>query len=167
MEKADSILAQLFEEGRYFLYERGDVIIRTGDTPSGLYLITTGWVKVYSLCEDGEVNIIMSLGAGDIFPMDWIVTGRLYDVTFAAVETTTLQRIPKETFMRALKTRPAVGVALSLKLTSYLHLLSHELENLSYHSARERVAFRLVSLAECFGVRDGNQAVVRSHISNE
>jgi CRP-like cAMP-binding protein len=167
MEKADNILAQLFEESRYLLYERGDTIIRFGDTPSGLYLITTGWVKVYSLCEDGEINIIMNLGAGDIFPLDWTVTGLLHEVTYAALEATTVQRMHKEKFVRALRNNPSVSGALSYKLVSYLLRLSYELENLPYRSARERVAFRLVSLADYFGSKDGNQVLVRAHVSSE
>jgi CRP-like cAMP-binding protein len=167
MQKTDNILAQLFEDSRYLLYERGDTIIRAGDTPSGVYLITAGWVKVYSLCEDGEMNIIMNLSNGDIFPLDWTVTGRLHDVTFAALEPTTVQRIPKDTFVRALKSNLDVSAAASFKLASYLLRLSHELEHLSYRSARERVAFRLVSLAGYFGDTQDDQIIIRARVSNE
>lgn len=167
MQKMDSILARLFEDSRYFLYERGDTIIRAGDIPSGVYLITDGWVKVYSLCEDGEMNIIMNLASGDIFPLDWTVTGRLHDVTFAALDATTVQRIPKEKFVRALKSSVEISSAASFKLASYLLRLSHELEHLPYRSARERVAFRLVSLAEHFGDRDGEAVIIRTRVSNE
>lgn len=167
MQKTDNVLAKLFEDSRYILYQRGDTIIRAGDIPSGLYLITAGWVKVYSLCEDGEMNIIMNLSSGDIFPLDWTVTGRLHDVTFAALEATTVQRIPKEKFVRAMKNSVDISAAASFKLASYLLRLSHELEHLPYRSARERVAFRLVSLADYFGNTDDGQVVIRVHVSNE
>ena len=167
MQKTDDTLAHLFEDSRYFLYERGDTVIRAGDTPSGVYIITDGWIKVYSLCEDGEMNIIMNMTKGDIFPLDWTVTGRLHDVTFAALEATTVQRISKEKFVRALKSNIDVSAAASFKLASYLVRLSHELEHLSYRSARERVAFRLVSLADHFGMPDGDQIVIRTRVSNE
>jgi CRP/FNR family transcriptional regulator, cyclic AMP receptor protein len=167
MKKMDNILARLFEDSRYFLYERGDTIIRAGDTPSGVYLITTGWVKVYSLCEDGEINIIMNLGDGDIFPLDWAITGRLHDITFAALDATTVQRIPREKFIRALRGNIEISTAASFKLASYLLRLSYELEHLPYRSARERVAFRLVCLAEHFGEKNGDQITIRARISNE
>lgn len=167
MQGMNDILARLFDDSRHIPYERGDTIIRAGDIPSGVYLIIAGWVKVYSLCEDGEMNIIMNLSDGDIFPLDWTVTGQLHDVTFAAVEATTVQRIPKEKFVRALKGNAAVSAAASFKLASYLLQLSHELEHLPYHSARERVAFRLVSLADHFGDTEGDHVVIRVHVSNE
>jgi CRP-like cAMP-binding protein len=167
MQKADTTLARLFESSRYFLYGRGDTIIRAGDIPSGAYLITSGWVKVYALCEDGETNIIMNLHDGDVFPLDWAVTGHLHDVTFAALEPTTVQRIPKEAFTRALKRDPEFAAAASHKLASYLERVSHELEHLSYHSARERVAFRLVCLSEHFGEQRDGGISIRVKVSNE
>ena len=73
MNKQNSPILRLFGNGRQFLYDRSDTILRAGDTPSGVYLITDGWVKVYSICHDGEPNIIISLGPGDIFPLYWTV----------------------------------------------------------------------------------------------
>lgn len=167
MQKMDDTLARLFEDSRYFLYERGDTIIRAGDIPSGVYLITDGWIKLYSLCEDGEVNIIMNMTKGDIFPLDWTITGQLHDVTFAALESTAVRRIPTEKFVRAFRSDIDIATAASFKLASYLLRLSHELEHLSYRSARERVAFRLVCLADYFGRPEGDQIVIRARVSNE
>lgn len=168
MERADAILSQLFtKDSRHLLYERGDMIIRAGDTPSGVYLITDGWVKVYSLCEDGEPNIIMSLGVGDIFPLEWAISGVLRDVSFTAIKTTAVSRIPRDQFTRSLRTHPQLSQAALMKLAHYFCQLSDELEHIPYHSARERVAFRLVSLVEWFGTAQTDQAGLELRIPNE
>lgn len=166
MQRTDIVFKQLFEDGKSSLYDRGDTILRAGDTPSGVYLLASGWMKVYSLCEDGEPNIIMNLGPHDIFPLDWAVTGRLRDLSFGALEPTRVLRISREHFLQAFKS-PEIAQAITLKLAAYFCNLSNELENLHYRSARERVAFRLVCLAQCFGEIRNEHTVINTHIPNE
>ncbi len=161
-------LSQIFiGHSREGLYERGDTIIRAGDTPSGVYLITGGWVKVYNLCENGEPNIIISLSAGDILPLEWAISGALRDTSFTAMETTKVMRVSREWFMQNLLADPRISEAILLKLVSYLCRLGDELENLPYRSARERVAFRLISLAQHFGRTDSEQEALELRVPNE
>jgi CRP/FNR family transcriptional regulator, cyclic AMP receptor protein len=162
-----ALLSEIFKDGKQLLYERGDTIIRAGDTPSGVYLITEGWVKVYCLCDDGEVNIISSLARADIFPLEWAISGTLHDVTFAALDTTSVIRIPRERFTRILGEDPRVAQAMSRTLADYYFRLSNELENLPYRSARERVVFRLLSLAERFGDARAQEVVIKLRVPNE
>jgi CRP-like cAMP-binding protein len=166
MQEPDSVFKQLFKDGKSFLYNRGDTILRAGDTPSGVYLLVEGWVKVYSLCEDGESNIIMNFGPQDLLPLDWAVTGAMRDISFTALEPTRALRISRNHFLKA-STDPAVTRATALKLADYFCNLSSELENLHYRSARERVAFRLVRLASYFGEKKNGHIVIRTHVPNE
>jgi CRP-like cAMP-binding protein len=167
MDKTRVILINLFKNGKPLQYERGDTIIRAGDTPSGIYLITDGWVKVYSLCDDGESNILISLGKDDILPLEWVVTGHLRDVTFAALETTRLLRVPSKQFTDALTNDGLIARAAAGMLGDYCSRLSDELEYLPYHSARERVAFRLLTLAQCFGQAEGKAVIIQIRVPNE
>lgn len=162
-----AILTELFQNGRQYLYGRGDTVIRAGDTPSGVYLITDGWIQVYSLCDNGESNIISSLARADIFPLEWAISGKLHDVTFAALGTTRLLRIPRDHFIRITDSDPQIARTMSQILTDYYFRLSRELENLPYRSARERVAFRLISLADRFGDSQGPEVVIGQHVPNE
>lgn len=167
INNSHSLLSAIFKDGKQLLYERGDTIIRAGDTPSGIYLITDGWVKVYSLCDDGEVNIISSLARADIFPLEWAISGTLHDVSFAALETTSVIRIPREQFSRMLEKDPRVAQAMSRTMADYYYRLCSELENLPYRSARERVVFRLLCLAERFGDAKGQEVIIKLRVPNE
>lgn len=167
MYKTFSPITSLFENSRKLLYNRGDTILRAGDIPSGVYFITSGWVKAYSLCNDGETNIIMSLGPGDIFPLSWALSESLRDVTFAALDTTTVLRASRGTFVERVAKDERISKALSLSLIDRLLQLENELDNLHYRSARERVVFRLLTLAESFGQRKGNQVILNMRVPND
>jgi CRP/FNR family transcriptional regulator len=167
MDHSSNTLTRLFEDNRKFLYNRGDTILRAGDTPSGVYLITSGWVKAYSLCSDGEPNIITSFGSGDIFPLSWALTESMRDVTFGALETTVVLRTPKEVFTRGIATDNEISRSVSHMLATHFLRLENELDNLHYRSARERVAFRLISLAENFGQHKANKVIFNIRVPNE
>ena len=167
MDAAKDALTELFTSGREFTYERGDTIIRAGDVPSGVYFIVSGWIKVYTLCNDGEANIVMSLRPGDVFPLAWTVTGIAHDVSFSALETSCVRRISREDFLQALKTSRTLSQSMLLIFAQYFFRLTYELENLHYRSARERVAFRLIVLAEQLGQRNGRQITINVRIPNE
>lgn len=165
--KASDILADLFKSGRQFSYERGDSIIRAGDTPSGIYYLESGWVRVYTLCDNGESNIIMCLFPGEVFPLAWALTGLVRDASFAALAPTTLRRVSKEFFLTQLDKKPVFARAALAMLSTHLVRLTDELENLHFRSARERVAYRLLSLADHFGKPYQEGVLLTIRISNE
>jgi len=160
-------LAQLFEQSRRLLYQRDDIIVRAGDTPSGVYYIASGSVKVYSVCKDGEPNIIMTLDPGEIFPIAWAVSGMLRDVGFAAMDTTELRRLPREHFLQALQSDSSMMQAAAQLLARHFFVLASEMDNLQYRSAREKVVFRLIFLANRFGQVNGNAAVITMRVTND
>ncbi len=160
-------LRQLFNRGRELAYQKDDIIIRPGDTPSGVYYIVSGWVKVYTLCRDGEPNIIMSLGAGEAFPMAWAVSGIQRDIGFAALDSTKVRRISQQDFTQALKFDSSITNDVLRVLAGYFFALASEVDNLQYRSAREKVVFRLVFLANNFGRKDGSRIIIATRVTND
>ncbi|MGC1177370.1 MAG: Crp/Fnr family transcriptional regulator, partial [Candidatus Saccharimonadales bacterium] len=163
----DDELSQLFQKGRSLLYERNEIVIRAGDTPSGIYYVVSGWIKVYSLSKTGEANIIMTLLPGEVFPVAWAVTGVLHEITFAALDATELRRISHEQFTHVLRSRPRVAHVILRTLGQHFFALASELDNLQYRSARERIVFRVIFLAGCFGRREEQQVTIPKRVPVE
>lgn len=161
---------ELFNNGRSFEYGKNDLIIRAGDVPSGIYYIESGWVQIFTICDDGESNILFTLYEGDIFPLIWATTGILRDNNFAALSDTKILRISREEYVRALNdSHEIMADALNL-LSKYSYSFTEELDNLQYRTARQRVCYRLFVLATHFGkpVEKGiriNQAVSNEYIA--
>lgn len=163
-------LSQLFNEGRKIVYQKDDVIIRPGDSPSGLYYIVSGWVKAYYLCKDGEPNIIMTLCPGEAFPIAWAVSGSLNDVGFAALGKTEVLRVSLERFFESAAADATIMREAAQALAHHFSVLTTELDNLQYRSAREKVVFRLIFLARRLGQSDGtndDSVVIKKRITND
>lgn len=160
-------LLQLFKTGRPLSYEKDEVIIRAEDIPSGVYYISSGWVKVYTLSKDKEPAILMTLFPGDIFPCAWALTGIEYDINFAALGETEALRIPTKRFNEAIKNNPELSQELLQIFANNFFTLTNELNNIQYHTAREKVVYRLLFLAKNFGKRENNKVIIRKHVPNE
>jgi CRP-like cAMP-binding protein len=157
----------LFNNGREFHYERNDLIIRSGDTPSGVYYIESGWVQAFTICDDGEINIVFTLYPGDIFPLAWAATGVLHDINFSALSETTVLRITRDDYAQALSTSQTVVDDTLNLLSKYSYCFTEELENLQYRTAKQRVCYRLYVLASHFGKRTDKGIVIDQAVSNE
>jgi CRP/FNR family cyclic AMP-dependent transcriptional regulator len=160
-------LARPFEQSRRLLYQREDIIVRAGDTPSGVYYIVSGSVKAYSLFKDGEPNIIMTLNPGEIFPVAWAVSGITRDVGFAALDVTELRRLARDEFLETLQSDVTVMQAAMQVLAGHFFALTSEIDNLQYRSAREKVVFRLLFLAANFGHCEGDSTTILIRVTND
>lgn len=157
----------LFNKGREFQYTKNDLIIRAGDVPSGIYYITSGWVQIFTICDDGEPNILFTLYSGDIFPLAWATTGVLLDVNFSALADTKVLRIPREQYVEALNGDPDIMADTIKLLSKYSYCFTEELDNLQYRTARQRVCYRLFVLASHFGQRTEKGIQINQAVSNE
>lgn len=167
MDAALKKLIQLFEDGRPLVYQKDDVIIRPGDVPSGIYYIVSGGVKVYSLCKSGEPNIIMTLCPGEIFPIAWAVSGVARDIGFDALDTTETKRIPRATFLEAIRSNTAIMHDAMQSLAHHFFMLTGEIDNLQYRSAREKVVYRLLFLASHFGQYEDGLTTISLRVTND
>lgn len=163
----DHQLKGLFGTGRRLAYRKDDIIVRSGDTPSGVYYVLSGSVKVYSLCKDGEPNIIMTHSVSEIFPVAWAISGSSRNVGFAALEPTELLRISRETFLDGLWADNNAMYAVLQTLAGHFGTLACEMDNLQYRTAREKVVYRLLFLASRFGQVDGNTAYIGLRVTND
>lgn len=59
----------LFEVNHPRLYAKGQIIIHEGDDLDRLYYVESGFVKMYSIREDGESQILTIYGPDEAFPL--------------------------------------------------------------------------------------------------
>lgn len=162
-----NILANIFKNSRQLTYKHNEVILRAEDTPSGVYYITSGWVKVYENSLKGEEKILMTLMAGDIFPCAWAVSDIPHNVNFAALDNTRLFRMPVSKFRNTIMSQPDYTGELLKLFAHQFYVLSDEVANLQYNTARERVILRILSLAENFGTSENGQILIKRRVPNE
>lgn len=145
-----SELGQIFK-GPYRQYQKRQVIIGAGENPAGVFLIDEGYVKVYSIAENGSLRVHIFYGAGDVFPLIWALRAERRQVFYEAMTDLRVLQMPREKFQEITQGNLDAAIALNQKLVDMFRLYADRLENLEHSSAPQKVAYRLTSLVDRFG----------------
>lgn len=151
IERTENI-RKLFRRGQTLTFQKGAVIVGNNTSPKGVYYITGGYLKVYSISDAGDEYLHIILGKGEIFPMTYAYLGRNPEsLYFEAISECALQRISKDWFNWFLHADNELSFAMGQQLALQFQAYSDRLDNLEYKKASERIAYRLLFLAARFG----------------
>jgi len=150
--------------------EKGDYIFRQRDEFKSLFAIRTGAVKIFSLSESGEEQVI-----GFHLPSELIglsgIAGESHPVSAQALETTTICEIPFARLDNAVARLPTLRQRLVGAMGKAIKSDQKLIWMLSKDTAEERLAKFLVSLSMRFGARGYSSrrirlSMLRSEIGN-
>src|ERR1700733_8358790 len=92
----ESIIAH-FNDGLLMRFSSEETIINGFDEPEGVYLIKKGFVKAYSVSQDGHGNLLLVHEAGEFIPLPWALDGaHTTGLYYEAMTDVTVLRASKE-----------------------------------------------------------------------
>lgn len=154
------VLTDFFQQGTRLTYQKGEFIIRPGETPPGVFFIEKGLVKSYDITKYGEENLLVIRKDGELLGMTWALTSKPKQVIYAALAPTTAWLMPTEKFETALQTNPEVSLPLLRLVTDMYRVHSERILNLEYRTVRERLVSFLLSMARRFGTEAPNGLLI-------
>lgn len=148
----------LFHHGRKQVYQKDEIILRAGDTPQGVYLIESGYIKIYALSKRGNEHTHLFYMPGDIFPVIWAFKDAVRNVYYEAMQQTTVWLVPRDEFKAFVDTHAQVATALLERTVDMFRLYAGRIDNLLYSNSHDRIAYCVLSLLDRFGEqqKDGN-----------
>ncbi len=150
-DKQTQALVGLFKRGTKLKYNKGEYIIRPGESPSGVFYIEEGLVKAFNISKYGEENLLIIRKVHEIFPLIWSLTGKEIDVNYQALAPTTVWRIDPRTYLNFLSHHTtALPPLLDIIIEQY-RMHSLRILNLEYRTVRERLVSFLLTMSERFG----------------
>jgi CRP-like cAMP-binding protein len=153
-------LNNFFSKFKSYRYKKGEVILRGGDVPQGVYFITKGYVRDYSISKDGEGLTLFIFKSEDFFPMQWVFNERTVPHYFEAMTAVELWRCPKEDFADFIKANPEIFFELISRIMLRLGGLLQRMEYLAFGNAYQKVASILLICAERFGKKYGRGMLI-------
>lgn len=143
-------LKGVFQRGRHLTFQKGEFIIRPGDTPPGVFLIEKGLVKAFDITKYGEDNLLIVRHEDEVFPLIWAVTGQERSVIYQAITPTSLWRISRQDFLKELDDTEMLSTVLEMTIEMY-RLHSERIINLEYRTVRERLISFMLTMSTRFG----------------
>ena len=154
-------LNNFFSKFKKYYYKKSEVILHGGDAPQGVYFISKGYVRDYSISTKGEELTLIVFKPEDFFPMSWVFNDKPNFHYFEAIVAVELWRCSKEDFITFLKANPEVFLELTSHIVLRLGGIMQRMEYLAFGNAHEKVASLLLILAERFGKKEGRNVVIR------
>src|SRR3989304_7730686 len=87
-------------------YKKGEVIMRPDDSPQGVYFLKKGYVKFYSVSQEGYELTLNIFKPGSYFPMLWAIGDIPNMYIFEAMMDAEVLRAPKKDLVDFIKSEP-------------------------------------------------------------
>lgn len=143
-------------------YKKGENLIRADDNPQGIFCLTKGYVRQYTISKTGIELTLQILKPITYFPLIWAINGAPNIYFYEALTAVEVGRAPKEQVVDFIKDKPSIILELMSKLLGdYAETLSR-IEHLVFSDAYRRVISVLLYIAKHFG-EEKSKGVLVSH----
>ena len=166
----DEFLNQMetfFSQFKLRVYHHGDVILHEDDIPNGVYLIKSGFVKLFSYSPEGEELIRIILGPGDLFPIRWAIGQEPIDYYLSTMTDVACWYTTKEVFLEHVITDPPLHLLLDQYIVKRMGTLYKRMEFFAFGDAYEKVTSILVFLTKRFGKKNGENLEIELRITQK
>lgn len=155
----------LLAQGKLLSLEAGQRLFSRGDAPSGLYAVLKGAMRVGSVGADGREALLVLVEAPHWFGEIALFDGQPRTHDAVAEGASTLLHVPQASLLSLLDAHPAYWRELALLMAHKVRLAFIALEEISLLPAAQRLARRLLLIAEDYGETQGPRRII--HLSQE
>ncbi len=132
-------------------YKANDVIFRRGDPGEGMMAVLKGQIRIGIMSAEGKELIYNLIGAGHVFGEIALIDGKPRTADAVALEPTDVVVVRRRDFIPFLEADANLCIRLMAVLCERLRQTSELAEDFMFLELRERLAKRLVRLAELYG----------------
>lgn len=157
---AQKKLVSFFRAGTLIKYKKGEIILRPEDTPLGVHLVESGFIKSYSISKTGQVSIRVIKKKGDILPIVWSLTGKMRDIYMESMDDVTLYRVSRSDFNKFMEDNPDITKHVVNEMVKLYIIYDLRIGNLQYRYAYDRIIAQLLLLSDQFGEKQGKNIMI-------
>ncbi|KKQ36989.1 MAG: Cyclic nucleotide-binding domain protein [Candidatus Roizmanbacteria bacterium GW2011_GWA2_37_7] len=148
-------------------YKKGEILIRADDDPQGIFCLTKGYVRQFSISKTGIELTLQILKPITYFPLIWAINGAPNIYFYEALTAVEVGRAPKEQVVSFINDKPVIILELMSKLLGdYAETLSR-IEHLVFSDAYRRVISVLLYIAKNFGVESSKGIIVNHRFTQQ
>ncbi|MBN1263480.1 MAG: Crp/Fnr family transcriptional regulator [Candidatus Pacebacteria bacterium] len=140
-------------------FSRGEVLLRAEDEPPGVFFLRKGYVRFYSINEDGKELTLNIFKPGSCFPLNWAVADQPNYYFFEAMTEAEIIRAPKGSFLKFLKNEPGILYEYFRRILVGLSDFLIRSQFLLLADARKKVTATILLLARRFNQSEKDTSV--------
>lgn len=173
MTEDHNCLLDFFIQTKPYRYRSGKIILHPDDNYCDVYYIESGYVKVYSLTENGDEKLHIIYKPEEIFPWIWVFRNVSKHLYYEAMGTVVLRKRSKEEFLKFLgtisdpKENCHLLFELANKIIDVLDVHVDRVDTLEQTKAYPRIISMLLFLAKRFGKSEGSAVLIDAPITHQ
>lgn len=165
--ETESIISH-FKGGQVKQFSKGEVLVQGDEEPKGVYLIQKGYVKAYSISQQGQQNLLLIHGVKDIMPLPWALDGlQKLGVFYEAMTDVTVITTSKDDLRKAMGSNTWLTEQILRQLVNTFTVYAQRIQSLGYRLPRERVIACLLDLATRFGQQHTKGVIIQVPITHQ
>jgi CRP-like cAMP-binding protein len=138
----------------------GAVLFEQGDESDGLYVVTSGIIRIYLTAEDGREATVSLSEEGEVIGEMALLDGLPRSAGGAALTAAKLIFIPRAPFLALLDTSAKLARQIILTLCERLRATNAQIDQAIFHDLRHRLLVLLNQIALIHGRIEADMAVV-------
>lgn len=148
-------------------HRKGQILYYEGTKPLGIFCINSGVVKVYKTASNGKEQILHLAQKGDFLGYSALLGEENYTNSAMIIEDAKICFIPKESFLSTLFNNTPFFKRITKALSHEIGVMEEKLTDATQKSIRERLAYVLIQLANCYGIEGGESQKIDLILSRE
>lgn len=141
-------LSELCKDKKVKTFKKKVEIFSEGNTPSMVFFVKSGNIKIFKSHPDGKELITNLYTAGDFFGFEPLLENNTYQESAVAMEDSEIVLIPKNDFLILLNSHADVSASFISLLCRKVTEKENQLVNLAYNSVRQRTAEALLKVSQ-------------------
>lgn len=140
-------------------YKKSETIL-DDENPENIFYIKSGYIKAYTISENGEEKLILIYKQGEIFPLKWAISDIDNNFFYSAASDCVLHIIPKADLKDFLRSDSQAVLHLFEQCLNINKELEDRIQNLELTKAHMRITYLLKYLANRFGMVDKHGKII-------
>lgn len=111
---------EVLRAGTLIRAQRGDKVLRAGDAETEMYMLLSGAVEVRTASAKGAIQVVDTLGKGQVFGEMSFLSGRKRSADIVAISAVEVLALRRDMLEKLMSSAPAAASRLLLNLSMYL-----------------------------------------------
>jgi CRP/FNR family transcriptional regulator, cyclic AMP receptor protein len=163
----EAIASELLAKAPPHHLKAGESLFEAGDEGDGCYWLDKGVLKVCLRSPQGGERIIAVLSKGSVVGDLAIIDGLPRSASVTALTDCKLRFISRASFQHCAQQYPEIHRYLVALLAQRLRETDESIAALAFLTAKGRVAYALLEIAESLGEQEGSNEIVIPHMINQ
>jgi len=143
---SEDVLSDLLQHAQVMEYRKGKLLFLEGEQANRLYIVLSGWLKLFKGNSTGDETVLQMLSGGDMIAASAVFLNAPFPLSAQVAKRAELLSIPAPIIREKIRENNELAVSVLTGLSQHSQNLIQEFESIRLKPATERVGWFLLKL---------------------